>query len=91
MFENKFHQDWINYGISVDSLKKFNIGFYPRCNQITIPVYYNSDLIGIRVRALDEKDIEKLIKNPLKNLPNMYIIDTEAEIALTYERRMGRC
>ena len=70
LFENKFHQDWIDYGIAVATLKKFNIGFYARCNQITIPVYYNSDLIGIRIRALDEKDIQKGKYRPLKDLNN---------------------
>jgi len=68
LFENKFHEDWINYGISKDTLKKFNIGFYARCNQITIPVYYNNDLIGIRIRALNEKDIEKGKYRPLIDL-----------------------
>ena len=68
LFENKFHQEWIDYGISVKTLKKFNIGFYSRCNQITIPIYYNNNLIGIRIRALDENDVQKGKYRPLQDL-----------------------
>lgn len=68
LFRNKFHKDWIDYGISINTLKKFDIGFYSRCNQITIPVYYNSDLIGIRVRALNQNDVQKGKYRPLQDL-----------------------
>lgn len=77
LFENKFHKDWIDYGISIETLKKFKIGFYARCNQITIPVYYNSDLIGIRVRALNDNDIERGKYRPLQDLNrNIYKFPT---------------
>ena len=77
LFENKFHKDWLDYGIAKATLQKFNIGFYARCNQITIPVYYNSDLIGIRIRALDKKDIEKGKYRPLQDLnKNIYKFPT---------------
>ena len=68
LFKGKFHKDWIDYGISEETMKKFDIGFYARCNQITIPVYYEKKLIGIRVRALEEKDIQKGKYRPLQDL-----------------------
>lgn len=64
----KFHKEWLDYGISVETMKKFGIGFYARCNQITIPVYYENDLIGIRIRALGEQDVQKGKYRALKDL-----------------------
>lgn len=68
LFHGKFHKEWIDYGISIDTLKKFDIGFYSMRNQITIPVYYENDLIGIRIRALEQNDIERGKYRPLQDL-----------------------
>lgn len=68
LFENKFYQPWIEYGISEQTLKKYQIGFYNRLSQITIPVFYNKDLIGIRIRTTTKKDSEKGKYRPLIDL-----------------------
>ena len=68
LFQGKFHKEWLDYGISQETMEKFKIGFYQRCNQITIPVYYENDLIGIRIRALDEKDAQRGKYRPLQDL-----------------------
>lgn len=65
---SRFHQDWIDYGISEETMRKFNIGFYARCNEIIIPVYYEEDLIGIRIRALSPNDVQKGKYRTLKDL-----------------------
>lgn len=51
---------WESEGINIESMKKFNIGFYAYQNKITIPHFdYEGNLIGIRGRALNLEDIEK--------------------------------
>lgn len=53
------HPLWLKDGISEKSMKKFHIGFSLSQNRITIPHYdYRGFLIGIRSRALEEKDLE---------------------------------
>lgn len=53
-------QDWINEGISTESLSRYEIGWYGLTNQITIPVRdSNEKLIGIRCRNLNPLDVAK--------------------------------
>lgn len=53
------HPLWLSDGISERSMKKFHIGFSLSQNRITIPHYdYRGFLIGVRSRALEEKDLE---------------------------------
>ncbi|PNX48574.1 MAG: hypothetical protein BV457_03425 [Thermoplasmata archaeon M9B1D] len=57
-FPKTYYQEWLNYGISKETLDKYEIGWYSYRQQITIPCRdYNGNLIGIRVRNLD-KDAE---------------------------------
>ena len=58
-FQDVYPIEWINDGITISSMQKFNIKFNIPDNQIIIP-HYNIDfqLIGIRVRNLDEYRIE---------------------------------
>lgn len=50
---------WIQEGISAETMKKFNIGFYPTYCQTTIPCFNREgELIGIRVRNWDSERIE---------------------------------
>lgn len=52
-FEVAYHQDWLDDGITIESMEKYNIRFY-NPNQIVIPcqdIY--GDIIGIRSRNLD--------------------------------------
>lgn len=54
------HEAWLNDGCNEESMMKYDIGYYPPNDQITIP-HRNSDgkLIGIRVRNLDENMVKK--------------------------------
>lgn len=51
--------EWLNDGISENAIKEYNILYSINSNKIIIP-HYNDEgkLIGIRGRALNEKDIE---------------------------------
>ena len=52
------HSLWLDEGISADSMKKYQIGYWGKENKITIPHRdMNGRLIGIRGRALDEEEI----------------------------------
>lgn len=53
------HVSLIEEGISYETLRKFNIGYYIRTERITFP-HYNIDgeLVGIRGRAMLQEDID---------------------------------
>jgi len=54
-YYNYYHKSWIDNGISVKTMKKFNIRFNILDNQIVIPHFdkYNN-LIGVRARNLND-------------------------------------
>lgn len=58
-FDDIYDESWIEEGISEETLKKYNIKYYKRLNQIVIPCY-NTDggLIGIRVRNMNPEIAE---------------------------------
>ena len=59
-FKGTYASEWLNYGISKETMDKFEIGYYTYRNQITIPVRDRNGLLrGIRVRNMDEKLIEE--------------------------------
>lgn len=46
-----YPQEWIDEDISIESMQKYQIGYYERLNQTTIPVFdREGQLIGIRIR-----------------------------------------
>ena len=52
--------EWLNEGIDIESMKKYNISYYILENKIVIPHYdINNRLIGIRGRDLNENPIAK--------------------------------
>lgn len=52
-------QEWLDEGISEESLRLYNIRYCISQNKIIIPHYNkNGELIGIRGRALNDEDIE---------------------------------
>ena len=54
-FPKLYHQDWLDYGITMETMEKYNIRYYPYRNQILIPCFReDGSLIGIRVRNMDE-------------------------------------
>ena len=67
------HPAFLEDGISEYAMSKFNIGYYPPRNQITIPVYdLDGELIGIHCRNLDEEEVKSGRKYiPLKTISGM--------------------
>ena len=74
------HEDWLNEGISRETLQKFNVGYYLKREQITIP-HYNTDkqLVGIRGRAMRQEDIDAgkkympvIVENKIYSFPTNF-------------------
>lgn len=64
-----FPLEWINEGISVDTLEQYNIRFYPRLQATVIPCFSKTgELIGIRCRHWLPKEIENGKYRPLQLL-----------------------
>ena len=52
--------EWINDGINKEALNRFEIGYYGYSNCLTIPHRnINGDLVGIRGRFLNERDVQE--------------------------------
>lgn len=63
VFVKVYPEQWIEEGISRETMDKYNIRFSLSQNKIIIPHYdANDDLVGIRGRALNEWEIENLGK-----------------------------
>jgi len=63
--------EWAKDGLTLQELKKFNIRYYPSENEMIIPHYDSQErLVGIRIRAFSDDDIQKGKYRPLK-LENM--------------------
>lgn len=57
------HEEWLNDGVSRESMDRYEIGYYAESNQITIPHRsLDGELIGIRGRYLDQEDIDNIGK-----------------------------
>lgn len=53
-FPKLYHTDWLDYGISKETMDKFEICWYPYRSQIVIPVRDRlGNLVGVRVRNMD--------------------------------------
>ena len=67
-FDHLYPQEWLDYGISADILDKFGIGWYARQACISIPVWQDGRLIGVRGRYTRQQDIDKGKYRPLSLL-----------------------
>ena len=55
-----YHQSFIDDGISIETMQKFQIGWYPPRAQISIPVFSDSgDLLGVNCRNTTKIALEK--------------------------------
>lgn len=55
-----YHKSFLDDGITIETMKRFGIGFYFPQNQITIPVFTEDGrLAGIHCRNLNQKVIDK--------------------------------
>lgn len=51
LFPKLYHSSWIDYGISIETMEKYDIRFYHFRQQIIVPCFdKNNQLCGIRVR-----------------------------------------
>lgn len=58
-FKQEYYTGWMEEGISIETMEKYEIGWYDSNNTITIPVRDDNDnLVGIHGRNLDPFDVE---------------------------------
>lgn len=67
-FDKLYPTEWLEYGITRDSMDKFGIGWYARQACISIPVVQNGQLVGVRGRYTRQQDINKGKYRPLSLL-----------------------
>lgn len=85
-FENEIPQEWIDEGISVDAMKKFNIRIDNKRNRIVYPVYDNRfHLIGFKGRTRYQNFKEIGIKKYM-NYNKIGTTDYFAGMKENYER-----
>lgn len=59
IFKKWYTKDWIEEGISVKTMEKYNIAYSPWQQKIIIPHYaMNNQLIGVRGRSMIDEDVE---------------------------------
>lgn len=64
-----YPQAWIDEGISEETMAKYQIRYYGRCNQTVIPCFDSeARLIGVRVRNWDKDRVEQAKYMPLITL-----------------------
>ena len=64
--DSQFYSGWIDEGISIDTMTKYEVKWYSRCNQIVLPCRDKMGrLIGVRVRNLDPDKIKFAKYQPL--------------------------
>jgi hypothetical protein len=58
VFMKAYHRSWINEGIKVEEMKRFDIRYYLDQNKVIIPHRdINGRLVGVRGRALNESEL----------------------------------
>ncbi len=67
-FDHLYPTEWLDYGISKDSMDKFCIGWYARQACISIPVFFNNQLVGVRGRYTKPQDLDKGKYRPITML-----------------------
>lgn len=64
-----YPQAWIDEGISEETMAKYQMRYYERCNQTVIPCFDSeARLIGVRVRNWDKDKVEQAKYMPLITL-----------------------
>ena len=67
-FDHLYPTEWLDYGITRDSMDKFGIGWYARQACISIPVVQNGQLVGVRGRYTRQQDVDKGKYRPIAML-----------------------
>ena len=74
-FPKVYHTDWVEYGISKETLEKFDIRWYPYRQQVVIPCYNHfGNLVGCRVRNMNEY----LVKDGLPRYMPLYFLNNDS-------------
>lgn len=92
LFKPQYHQSWIEDGISITAMQKFDIGWYARRKQITIPVYNDcGELVGIHARNTDQYLVDNGLKyQPVKTLcGDEYKFNTSQVIYGLYQNKQN--
>ena len=67
-FDHLYPTEWLEYGITRNSMDKFGIGWYARQACISIPVVQNGQLVGVRGRYTRQQDVDKGKYRPIAML-----------------------
>lgn len=67
-FDHLYPTEWLEYGITRDSMDKFGIGWYARQACISIPVMQNGQLVGVRGRYTKRQDVDNGKYRPIAML-----------------------
>jgi hypothetical protein len=68
IFQSWYTEDWVKEGISIETMKKYNIMYSPWQQKIIVPhLDINNQLIGVRGRSMLDEDIDRFGKySPFK-------------------------
>lgn len=87
-FEGKLPYEWIKDNISIDTMLKYHIGYYPLLDCTTIPVLDSKgELVGIRGRFWREEDIEMGKYRPIWTLKKEYKFPTGSVLYGLYQNQ----
>lgn len=88
LFDNLYWDKWVQEGISIESMQKFNIKWYQRCQSVVLPCYdLQGNLIGIRNRYTQAADCEKGKYRPLTTLNDVYKFNTGLSLWGLYQNQ----
>lgn len=85
-FDHLYPKEWLDYGISADTLDKFGIGWYARQACISIPVWQDGKLIGVRGRYTRQQDIDKGKYRPIAMLDGTVLKFSTAQVLYGYDQ-----
>ena len=86
LFDHLYPQEWLDYGISEDTLDKFGIGWYARQACISIPVVFNEQLVGVRGRYTREQDVAKGKYRPICMLDGTVLKLPTSQVMYGYDQ-----
>lgn len=87
-FVDKLPYAWIKDNISIDSMRKYHIGYCPLLDCTTIPVFdKEGELVGIRGRFWREEDIELGKYRPIWTLEKEYKFPTGSVLYGLYQNQ----
>lgn len=66
------HEYWHTRGFSDETIKKWQLGYDPQMNRVTVPIYFDKKLVGWTARATNNSTIPKWLHS--KDLPREHIL-----------------